>query len=92
MTEPTPTPPPVPTQVRHPWRSTIRTGFQVLIGVISVVPFIVAGIDVPTEGWLAQVIAVAMAASRIMNIPQVSKLIERHFPGLSATGGTDTRA
>lgn len=86
-----PDPAPVPTQEKHPWRSAIRTGFQVLIGVISVVPFIVAGIDVPTEGWLAQVVAVAMAASRIMNIPQVARLIERHFPGLSATGGTDTR-
>lgn len=80
-----------PTQVKHPWRSTVRTGFQVLLGVVSVVPYIVAGIDVPTEGWLAQVVGVAMAASRIMNIPQVSKLLERHFPGLSPTGGTDTR-
>lgn len=90
MTDPSP-PPQVPTQVRHPWRSAIRTGFQVLLGVVSVVPFIVADVDVPTEGWLAQVVAVAMAASRIMNIPQVARLIERHFPGLSATGGTDTR-
>lgn len=90
MSDPTTTPP-VPTQEKHPWRSTIRTGFQVLLGVISVVPFIVAGVDVPTEGWLAQVVAVAMTASRIMNIPQVARLIERRFPGLSAAGGTDTR-
>lgn len=92
MTEPTPTPPPVPTQVQHPWRSAIRTGFQVLVGIISVVPLILAEVDIPPGGWLAQVAGVAMAASRIMNIPQVSKLIERRFPGLSATGGTDTRA
>lgn len=87
MTEPTPTPP-VPTQVQHPWRAAIRTGVQVAIGVVSVVPYIVAEVDVPTEGWLAQVIGVAMAASRIMNIPQVARLIERHFPGLAPAGGT----
>lgn len=90
MTEPSISPP-TPTQVQHPWRSAIRTGFQVLVGIISVVPFIVAEVDIPPEGWLAQVAGVAMAASRIMNIPQVSRLIERHFPGLSATGSTDTK-
>lgn len=80
-----------PTQVRHPWRSTVRTGFQVVVALASLLPYVVAEIDVPVEGLLAQVLAVAVGITRVMAMPQVSTFLERFLPGLAPAGGTRTR-
>lgn len=80
-----------PTQVKHPWRSTVRTGFQVLVALASLLPYVVAQVDVPVEGLLAQVLAVAAGVTRVMAMPQVSTFLERFFPWLAPAGGTDTR-
>lgn len=78
-----------PTQVRYPWRATVRTVVQVgissLLALGLVVPQVVqiileeAGESMPTQvrGWLlassAIVTAVAAALTRIMAIPAVDR-------------------
>ena len=46
-----------PTQVRHPWRTTVRTGFQIVVASATLLPLLFAGVDVPPGGMLAQVLA-----------------------------------
>jgi hypothetical protein len=79
-----------PTQVRHPNRAMWRTAVQVGVALLTLVPYMVADMDVPTEGWVAQVVGVAMAASRIMALPQVVTFTERHLPWLAPAGGIRT--
>lgn len=80
-----------PTQVQHPNRTAWRTAVQVGIAVLTTVPYVVADLDVPVEGVLAQVVGVAAAVSRVMAIPQVAKVIREHLPWLApAPGGANT--
>lgn len=78
----------VPTQVRHPNRTMWRTAVQVGFALLTLMPYVVANVDVPTEGWVAQVVGVAMAASRVMSLPQVVTFTEKYFPWLAPAGGT----
>lgn len=91
MTDPTPTTPaPVPTQVQHPNRTAWRTGVQVALAAITLIPYAVAEIDVPLEGVLAQIVAVAAGISRVMALPLVAKFIRDNLPWLAPDGGTKT--
>jgi hypothetical protein len=76
---------PVPpsTQECHPLRATFRTAFQVVVGLASAVPYIFAEADIPATGVGAQVVAVSMAITRIMAIPQVNALLRQHLPWLA---------
>lgn len=72
-----------PTQVQHPWKATIRTGIAVLIGVLSVIPVVVATAGIGTVPAVAQVVAVTAAITRVMALPQVNELLSKF--GLGAT-------
>lgn len=76
-----------PTQVRRPWRSTVRTVFQVVVALATLVPFIVTGIydgsaDYPAA--VTQVLAVATAVTRVMALPQVEVFLRHFLPWLAA--------
>lgn len=71
------------TQEQHPVRASIRTGFQVAVGLISLAPYIVAEVDVPVAGWGGQVVAVAVGVARVMALPPVAELIRRRLPWLA---------
>jgi hypothetical protein len=79
-----------PTQVRHPWRTTIRTAFQIVVGIATLLPLVLAGVDIPTGGKLAQVLAVAAGLTRVMAMPEVSTFLERFVPWLAPEKGTKT--
>lgn len=83
MTEPVP----VPTQVRRPWRATFRTAFAGVIGFAALLPFIVeaTGLDPEVYPWLAGVLAIAAAVTRVMALPQVEAFLQRFVPFLAAT-------
>lgn len=74
------------TQVKHPWRSTIRTVFQALVGLASLLPYVVTEAHIPVEGMAAQAVAVCAATTRIMALPQVAEFLNRFVPWLAATG------
>ena len=93
MTDPNlPVPAPAPTQVQYPRRAMVRTAFQAAVGLASLIPYVVAEIDVPPAGWLTQVVAVAAGITRVMALPEVSKFLEAHFSWLAAADPTKTPA
>ena len=76
----------VPTQIRRPWRATLRSAFQGLVALAVMLPVLVtaAGLDPAKVPYLAGVLAVAAAITRIMALPQVDEFLARFLPFLSA--------
>lgn len=79
-----------PTQVKRPWRATIRTVFQALVSLAAIVPLIslsveeATGYDLSGVPFVIAVLAVAAVITRVMAIPQVEGWIEQYLPFLAA--------
>jgi hypothetical protein len=76
-----------PTQVRRPWRSTIRTVFQGLVALATLLPFVVSGVyssEADYPAVVVQVLAVSGAITRVMALPQVEVFLRRFAPFLAA--------
>lgn len=88
MTESTPVP--VPTQVRRPWRATLRTAFQALVALAALAPLIAAAIEEATgydlDGvpFVVTVLACAAAVARVMALPAVEVFLRTFVPFLAA--------
>lgn len=79
-----------PTQVRRPWRSTVRTVFQLVIALATLAPFVAGGIydDVDQAPVVVvQVLTVAGTITRVMAVPQVEAFLRRWAPWLAAAPG-----
>lgn len=74
---------PQSTQERHPWRSSIRTGFQVAVALATLIPYVVTEADIPAEGAVGQVVGVAVVVARVMALPGVNAFLKRYAPGLA---------
>lgn len=74
-----------PTQLRRPWRSTVRTTFQALVALCLMLPFLVeaSGVD-ETLPPVAGALAIAGGISRVMALPQVEAFLRRFLPFLAA--------
>ena len=73
-------PTPAPTQVEHPWKATIRSVFQFLVALATLIPLIALGVYEDPDASPAvvvQVLAVAAAITRVMAIPRVNDLLAR---------------
>ena len=77
-------PVPQPTQVRRPWRATVRTVVQALLGLALAWPLIVQALGLPEWAWVSVSLAVAAAITRVMALPAVERLLARHVPWLAA--------
>jgi hypothetical protein len=75
--------PTLPTQVKRPWRSSVRTAVQITLGLVSLVPYIVADMDL-SAGWAIQAVGVSTALARVMAIPAVELWLESNFSVLAA--------
>lgn len=75
-----------PTQLRRPWRTTIRTGVQMLIALCALAPVFVTELHLDPEKlpWLAVPLAVAAGVTRLMAVPKVEQFLRRFAPWLSA--------
>lgn len=83
----TTTPQPImPTQVRRPWRATIRTFFAAFITLAAIAPLIVeaTGLNQGTLPWIATVLAVCAGVTRVMALPAVELFLSRFLPFLAA--------
>lgn len=75
-----------PTQVAHPWRSTVRSLFQAVVGFASMWAVIVEAIGLDsTLPWVAASLTVTGALTRVMALPVVEEWLARWVPWL-ATG------
>jgi len=72
------------TQTQHPWRATVRTVFQFVVGLAAGWALIVgaAGLDAGIE-WVGTSLAIAAAITRVMALPAVDALIRRFVPWLA---------
>lgn len=76
-----------PTQMRRPWQATVRTAFQALLALATLLPFIAAGVYSSSDAYpavVAQVLAAAATFSRIMAMPTVERFLQDYFPWLAA--------
>lgn len=73
------------TQARHPWRTTVRTVFAFIVALAAMLPGLVnaAGLD-ETAPWVAGLLAVGSAITRIMALPEVEVFLRRFLPFLAA--------
>lgn len=75
-----------PTQVRRPWRATVRTVFAGLVAFAALLPFIIDAtkLDPQVYPWLAGALAIAGGVTRVMALPQVEVFLRRFLPLLAA--------
>lgn len=88
MTTPTQ---PAPTQVRHPFRATLRTIFATGLAIASLAPTVAAvgGLEKLTAvPAVSQVLLVCGIVTRVMAIPGVNDLLRKVLPFLA----TDPKA
>ena len=87
MTAPEVLDPPVPTQVKRPWRTVARSVFQFVIALATLLPFLLGGVYNDLDqapAVVVQLLAVAATITRVMAIPQVEDFLRRFFPFLAA--------
>lgn len=73
-----------PTQVRHPWRETVRI---TLVAALSSVPIgvqIVEELGLDSVPWIASTLAIIAAVSRVIHTPMAEAWVARFLPGLAA--------
>jgi hypothetical protein len=76
-----------PTQVKRPWRATVRTVFQFVLALATLLPFILTGVYNDADAAPAvvgQVLTAAAVFTRVMALPQVEDFLQRFFPWLAA--------
>lgn len=79
-----------PTQMRYPWRSTVRTIFQALVALAALAPLVAAaveeatGYDLDGVPFVVVVLAFAAAVARVMALPAVEMFLRRFVPFLAA--------
>lgn len=74
------------TQVRRPWRSTVRTLVQLVLGLAPMLPLLVdaSGVD-DTLPAVAGALAISGGITRVMALPQVEVFLQRFVPWLAAS-------
>lgn len=73
-----------PTQTRHPWRATVRTIVAAVVGLALLGPLVAAELGVQSVPWVAGVLAVIGAVTRVLAIPGVEAWMRQYVPWLSA--------
>ncbi len=73
-----------PTQVRRPWRSTVRTIFQATVSLAAMWGLIIEVLNLPDWAWVGTSVAVAGGITRLMALPAVEEWLRRFFPFLAA--------
>lgn len=73
-----------PSQVRRPWRTTVRTVLAATAGLVPLLPDIARELDVDTVPAVASVLAIIAAMTRIFAIPEVDAWMDRWVPWLAA--------
>lgn len=85
----------VPSQVKYPWRSTIRTVVQAAVALLTMLPYVLAGLDVneaTATGLIGQLLFISGVLAKVMAMPQVNLWLERYIPWLAAAPSNTTPA
>jgi hypothetical protein len=79
--------PPVPTQVKQPWRTTVRSVFQFVLALATLLPFIAAGVYNDLDqapAVVVQILVIAATITRVMAMPRVEDFFRQFLPFLAA--------
>lgn len=74
-----------PTQVRHPWRATLRTVFAAVVALLTLLPVIALTAHVEAVPVVAQVLAVLAGVTRVLALPGVDAWLRQYVPFLAAS-------
>lgn len=72
------------TQVRHPWRATLRTVIAGAVAALPLLPEIAAGLHLGTGGTVGQFLVITAAATRLLARPGVEAWLHQYAPWLAA--------
>lgn len=72
------------TQVRHPWRTTVRTVFQAVVALAAGLPLVVAATGGAKLAGVGTALVVAAAVTRVMSLPWTESFLQAFLPFLSA--------
>lgn len=72
------------TQSRHPWRATLRTAVAVAVGLLPLLPEILAGLHLDSYAVAGQVLGIAAGITRLLADPRVEELLHEYAPWLAA--------
>lgn len=82
------TPAPAPTQVKHPWRATVRTLFAAVVSAAAMAPLIYSAATdhdpAQATGWAALALTIASGITRVLAVPAVNTFLQRFLPFLAA--------
>lgn len=74
-----------PLQQKYPWRATVRTVFQVLIGLAALLPVLLPSVGVSTTAGIgAGVMTVCLVVTRVMQAPALEQFLQNNIPWLAA--------
>ena len=73
-----------PTQIRHPWRATLRTVIAAAVAGLTLLPEIASEAHIGTVPTVVQVVAASAAITRILAIPSVNTWLTTYAPWLAA--------
>lgn len=73
-----------PSQVRRPWRATIRTVLTAALALIPILPSMAQAADIDEIPTIAAVLATAAGITRVLALPAVDQWLDKFIPWLSA--------
>ena len=76
-------------QVRHPWRATLRTGIAAALAALIAFPGIAVVLSIDDIPAVASVIGIAVMITRVMAVPAVDDWLDNFAPWLASTGPND---
>ncbi|MFW9221539.1 hypothetical protein [Corynebacterium striatum] len=68
-----------PTQVQHPWRSTVRATLTATLALIPLLPEIARAAGIETIPAVASVLAVVAAIQRVITLPAVDSWLTKYL-------------
>lgn len=72
-----------PTQVRRPWRSTVRAVVVAVVALLPLLPDIAEALGIETVPVVASILAIVAAVQRVLALPAVDHWLSRYV-GLGA--------
>lgn len=76
---------PKTTQESQPWKATVRTIFQMLIGFAAMMPQLIEAANLSeATPWVGASLAISAGFTRIMAMPAIEDFLERFLPFLAA--------
>ena len=72
------------TQVRHPWRATLRTVVAATVAALPLLPEVAAGLHLGSGATVVQFLAITGSVTRLLANPSVEAWLHQYVPWLAA--------